>query len=80
MASGWWWTWTWSAGMPQSVIERCTWWSRALCKVPVNVHETYSVDHASGSIRVKDAFDYRQTENDWKTEPLTIAPLRRRAA
>lgn len=68
-------TWTWADGLPESVIRRCTWWSRALKRYPVNCHEDFNVDPGEGTITVRDRFEYIDIADDWRTEPLTVAPL-----
>ena len=67
--------WTWTAALPPFVLDRCNWWARSLRKFPYAVHETYTVDHASGSLQVRDAFDYVNIADDWKTPALVAAPL-----
>ena len=70
-----WQTWAWDGGLPAVVTARCDWWARALTRFPYAVHETYIIDHQSGSVDVRDAYDYMPFEDDWHTVPLVTAPL-----
>jgi hypothetical protein len=67
--------WIWDTGLPPLVSQRCNWWSRALLRFPVNVHESFTVSHAAGAVQVHDSFDYLDLTDDWKTVPLSLAPL-----
>jgi len=67
--------WTWEKGLPKVVAERCNWWSRALVKFPYHVKETFEVNHAGGSVDVKDVFEYVEIANDWKTPANVCAPF-----
>jgi hypothetical protein len=67
--------WKWKSAIPTSVVDRANWWSRVLCRFPYNVHETYTIDHAKGSVNVQDVFDYVSFTTDWHTKPLAFAPL-----
>ncbi|MCY3017932.1 MAG: hypothetical protein NTW87_02720, partial [Planctomycetota bacterium] len=67
--------WTWTKELPKAVAERCNWWSRALVSFPYDVKETFEVNHATGSVDVKDVFEYVAIANDWKTPPNVCAPF-----
>lgn len=68
-------TWEWAAGLPADVVERCTWWSRALREVPIECTETFSVDRARDSVTIRQRFQYLAIQDDWGTEPIRFAPL-----
>lgn len=67
--------WMWAASLPPAVVARCNWWARAMVRIPYNVHETYAINHRSGSVDVHDSFDYVDVPNDWKTPARTLAPI-----
>jgi hypothetical protein len=67
--------WTWATHLPPFVAARCAWWTGALRQIPYSVHETYAIDHGTGSVAIHDAFDYADVPNDWNTTPIVLAPL-----
>jgi hypothetical protein len=68
-------TWTWSEALPEEVEERCRFFSRAMLKFPIDCHETFNVDPAAGTLTVRQTYDYITIKDDWKTEPITLAPV-----
>ena len=57
-------------------IDQCRLWSRALMKYPVTFSEVFIRDpQDKNAIRCVDIYNYQEFKDEWKTEPITIAPL-----
>ncbi len=68
-------TWLWSKQLPKDVADKVRWWSQALRKYPIDCDEQFNVDPQAGTITVRQQFKYIDIQDDWKTKPITIAPV-----
>lgn len=65
----------WNDELPADVLTAARLWSRALRAYPVAVRETFSIDRRRDAVTVQQAYRFHLTEDDWKTEPLRLAPI-----
>ncbi|MBD3181714.1 cellulase family glycosylhydrolase [Candidatus Poribacteria bacterium] len=57
-------------------ISQCRLWSRALLMYPVTFSEIFTTDPGDrNAIICADVYNYWDFEDEWGTEPLTVAPL-----
>lgn len=57
-------------------IDQCRLWSRALMKYPITFSEVFSRDPQNhNTIRCVNIYNYQEYKDEWKTEPITLAPL-----
>lgn len=70
-----WQSWTWKESLPDSVTDRCDFWSRTVRAFPAGLEEYFAVDDGSRSVIVRQVFDYLTTEDAWGTEPLEFAAI-----
>jgi len=61
----------WDQELPSTVADRCRWWSKYLCEVPVSATESYSYDPSGDTVTVTEEFDYvRLSEGGSPFAPL----------
>lgn len=65
----------WASQMPPSAVEQADLWSRITAAFPVQTDETFALDEAKREVRISDRYRYETLKDDWKTKPLTIAPV-----
>lgn len=65
----------WSAGLPEPMGQRARQWAPLLRHYPIDVKESYRVDHAGGRVIVREEVTFLSTEDDWQTPARKIAPL-----
>ena len=68
-------TWAWEEKLPSSVIKRCDWLSRVFRRVPIHCSESFSVWRLHDTVTLRSKFTYYDIRDDWKTKPITFAPL-----
>lgn len=61
--------------MPEDIISKCRFWSRALLQYPVGVERDFSVEHREDALYLRDRFEYQKIEDEWHTPPLPLSPL-----
>lgn len=66
----------WAAKLPEEIVERCRYWSRALPGAPRSVKRAFSVDFTKDRVLVHDRFSYDDLSDDaWQTVPRRFAPV-----
>ena len=67
---------TWSAGLPAQVVQECRRWSARLTHFPVTVVESFATDSAAtGTVTVKQQFQWTSFDDDWSSESPKAAPV-----
>ena len=66
---------TWDKGLPADVLARIRYWSRVLREFPIYCEDSFSVDRAKDTVTIRQRFEWRSIDDDWKTPHLKLAPL-----
>jgi hypothetical protein len=65
----------WKDALPAGVVERCDYFAGLSRAVPVFLRDTFQVDLKENVLRVRCAFSYLTTSDDWGTKARTVAPV-----
>ncbi|MCX7011026.1 MAG: hypothetical protein NTW86_00410 [Candidatus Sumerlaeota bacterium] len=65
----------WDAALPAEVAERAAYWERRLKRIPVQCHDRVELRESENRLRVTLKYDYLDASDDWKTNPVTLAPV-----
>ncbi|MBS1370771.1 MAG: hypothetical protein HPZ91_12535 [Lentisphaeria bacterium] len=65
----------WRKALPREIAERCARWSRIQAARTVGCVESYKLDKESGTVTIRNDFEYLAVPNDWSVEPEYVAPV-----
>ena len=65
----------WDAALPSEVAERAAYWERRLKRIPVQCRDRFELRESENRLRVTLKYDYLDAPDDWKTDPVTLAPV-----
>ena len=65
----------WAAGLPRDPLIRLRFWSRVSRRFPVHCEDSFSVNRGNDSVTLRSSLNWYEIEDEWKTPPLSLAPL-----
>ena len=65
----------WSEALTRDLLMRVRYWAGVARMLPVHVRETYQLDRARDTIRLRQSFAWHAIPDEWKTPALKLAPV-----
>ena len=65
----------WTASLPEGIVQRCDFFAGIARAVPVFLRDSFQVDLAKNTLRIKYQVSYYQTADDWGTKAKKFAPI-----
>lgn len=65
----------WRRSLPGGVVQRCDFFAGLARAVPTFLRDTFQLDLAENSLRIRYDVSYLETADDWRTEPRKLAPV-----
>lgn len=62
-------------GLPDSILEHVGTWTARLQRFPIRSNQTAVINHDSGSVTLKDSFEWIGMDSEWNIEPTPFTPI-----